>query len=604
MRHCSHLLLVYFVLGVGLAFSCMVYFRAIHTDFDYFDLKTTTTTTTPTTTTTTATITTITTATTTTGPPSTNTMSSKPVIVVGSGLAGLSAAYEALQAGANRVHMLERASKPGGNSIKASSGINGADTRFQRERGIRNDSRSVFLEDSVRSAGKRLYSRGKGEGSVVVKEAERRVLLEMLTARSADAVEWLADEIGVDLSVVAQLGGHSVARTHRGASGPPPGAAIVGALVKKLSASGSSGSDSAGAGPRFTLSTEAEVKALVVSETNRDGAVAVEGVRYVVAGDGKEETHELRGPVVFATGGFAGDAHGLLARHRPDLAGMPSTNDARPASHGLLSGDAGVGAAFVDMDSVQIHPTGFVDPKDPKAAYKFLAAEALRGEGGILLSPEGRRFVNEMERRDVASAAVMALPRDSDIRKDGNGDGNGKGDGVRQWNVTLLLDPGACEAAASHLGFYVFKGLMRKVKVRDLPPAVIEAVDRYAAAVAAGRDDEFGRKTFGAWRLVPGEANRGEEVAVGTVTPVTHFTMGGVAFNERAEVLGWKKGGEEKREGEGEGEKGEVAPVKGLWAAGEITGGLHGDNRLGGSSLLECVVFGRIAGREAAASLV
>ncbi|KAI1110074.1 FAD binding domain-containing protein [Nemania sp. NC0429] len=566
MRHYYRSSLIYFVLGVGLAFSCVVYFRATDPDFNFnfnfnFNRETSLTTTTATTA---ITSTTTSSTTTTTGTISTNAMS-KPVIVVGSGLAGLSAAHEALRAGA-RVHMLERAAKPGGNSIKASSGISGAGTRFQRDRGVADDTSGRFYEDSARSAGARLHS---SSPSSPMREAERRVLIEILTARSAEAVEWLADEIGVDMRTVAQLGGHSVARTHRGASGPPPGAAIVGALVKKLSGD-----------PRFTLSTEANVEGLVVSES--ETTKAVEGVRYA-SGDG--ETRELRGPVVFATGGFAGDAHGLLATHRPDLAGVPSTNDARPASHGLLGA---VRAALVDMDSVQIHPTGFVDPKDPAAAYKFLAAEALRGEGGILLSADGRRFVNEMERRDVASAAVMALPRNETV------------EGTRQWDVTLLLDPGACEAAASHLGFYVFKGLMRKTKVRDLPPAVIEAVDRYAAAVAAGRDDDFGRRAFGAWRLPPGEANRDEEVAVGTVTPVTHFTMGGVAFNERAEVLGLGGKGGEREEEEG---AVALAPVKGLWAAGEITGGLHGDNRLGGSSLLECVVFGRIAGREAAKSL-
>ncbi|GAW16535.1 hypothetical protein ANO14919_059650 [Xylariales sp. No.14919] len=472
----------------------------------------------------------------------------KPVITVGSGLAGLSAAYEALKAGA-KVHMLDRAPKPGGNSIKASSGINGAGTRFQKEKNITTDDSTWFFEDSARSAGARLLSRTGAVG-----EAERKTLIEMLAFQSADAVNWLADEIGVDLTTVAQLGGHSIARTHRGTTGPPPGAAIVSALLKKLAAD-----------PGFTLTSSANVEALTVSEDGK-----VNGVKYTANG----ETHEAQGPVVFAAGGFAGDAHGLLAEHRPDLAGMPSTNEARPASHKLL---AQLGAEFVDMDSVQIHPTGFVDPKDPTATYKFLAAEALRGEGGILLSAEGRRFVNEMERRDVASDAIMALPRSEE-------------GGVRQWDVTLLLDPGASEAAGSHLGFYLFKGLVQKKKVKDLPPAVIEAVDRYAAAVAAGADDEFGRKTFGHWRLPPGEANREEEVAVGTVTPVTHFTMGGVAFNARAQVLA---------------RKGDVlAPIDGLWAAGEITGGIHGDNRLGGSSLLECAVFGRIAGAEAVKSLV
>ncbi|KAI1130852.1 FAD binding domain-containing protein [Nemania abortiva] len=541
MRHCSRSSLVYFVIGVAAAISCMIYFRRAHTNLDpKIDIIKTNTTTT-------------------TGALNINTMS-KPVITVGSGLAGLSAAYEALKAGA-KVHMLERAPKPGGNSIKASSGINGAGTRFQKDKDITGDSSAKFFEDSTKSAGTRLLSQTGG----VLSEEPRRELIEILAAQSADAVNWLADDVGVDLRTVAQLGGHSIARTHRGASGPPPGAAIVGALLKKLTAD-----------PGFTLTTSANVEALTVS--SETGAVT--GVRYTVAdADGKTgETQEISGPVIFATGGFAGDAHGLLAKHRPDLAGMPSTNDARPGSHGLLA-DAAVGAAFVDMDSVQIHPTGFVDPKDPVAGYKFLAAEALRGEGGILLTSEGGRFVNEMERRDVASAAIMALPPRSVQGEDAS---------VRQWDVTLLLDPGASEAAGSHLGFYIFKGLMQKVKVKDLPPDVIAAVDKYAAAVAAGRDDEFGRKTFGHWRLPSGEANREEEVAIGTVTPVTHFTMGGVAFNAKTQVL--------KRKGDA------LVPVDGVWAAGEITGGIHGDNRLGGSSLLECAVFGRIAGSEAAKS--
>ncbi|KAI1496333.1 flavocytochrome c [Biscogniauxia marginata] len=478
----------------------------------------------------------------------------KPVIVVGSGFAGLSAAHEALKAGA-RVHMLERAAKPGGNSIKASSGINGAGTRFQRSSGIAKD--ESFYDDTVRSAGNRLQAGPSG--------VDRTALIEALTSRSAAAVDWLVDDIGIDLSVVAILGGHSVARTHRGGSGPPPGAAIVSALLKQLQEH-----------PDYELTTSANVEALL------SAGGAVTGVRCS-AGEEQKTQRELEGPVVFAAGGFAGDAHGLLAKYRPDLAGMPSTNEAKPASHALLSD---LRVEFLDMQDVQVHPTGFVDPKDRAAGYKFLAAEALRGEGGILLqSATGERFVNEMERRDVVSAAITALPRSAD-------------EPVRQWDVTLLLDPGACEATASHLSFYLWKGLMQKKKVRELPPAVIAAVDKYAAEVAAGRDAAFGRKSFGHWRLRPGEANRDEEVCVGNVTPVVHFTMGGAAFDTHTRVLARKKGGDDAGGG---GDA--LVPVPGLWAAGEVTGGIHGANRLGGSSLLECAVFGRIAGQEAAKSL-
>ncbi|KAF5599326.1 aromatic-amino-acid decarboxylase [Fusarium pseudocircinatum] len=471
------------------------------------------------------------------------TMSTRPVVVVGSGLAGLSASYEALQRGAPSVHLLDRAPKPGGNSIKASSGINGAGTKYQRAAGVESD--TLFYSDSVRSAGSRFH--------LAQPPVDREALITKLTTESAAAVNWLVDEIGVDLSVVAPLGGHSVARTHRGAGKTPPGAAIIIALLNKLKEN-----------KKFSITNLAEVKALL-KEGN-----TVRGVEYEFEG----KKHNLEGSVLFASGGFAGDATGLLARYRPDLKGIPSTNEERPGSHGILTA---VGAELLDMDSVQVHPTGFVDPATPNSMLKFLAAEMLRGEGGILLSPEGSRFVNEMDTREHVSNAIMKLPTATD------------GDGViKQWDITILLDPGASAASANHIGFYEWKGLLKKVKVRDLKPDQIAAVEKYAKAVAEGTDDEFGRKQRGRWTLKAGEGNRDEDVYIGRVTPITHFTMGGVAIDEKARVL-------TKNDDK-------LVPIPGLFAAGEITGGIHGDNRLGGSSLLECVVYGRTAGAEVVAS--
>lgn len=467
---------------------------------------------------------------------STSSAAARPVIVVGSGLAGLSASYEAVKRGAT-VHLLDRAPKPGGNSIKASSGINGAGTKFQKAQGIASD--TLFYDDSVRSAGGRFMS--------TQPPVDREALVTKLTKESADAVNWLVDEIGVDLSVVAPLGGHSVPRTHRGAGKTPPGAAIVMALLAKLKEQ-----------DNFKITNEAEVTSLLTKDD------AVSGVEYTLGG----KTETLEGKVMFASGGFAGDATGLLARYRPDLAGFPSTNDARPGSHDML---AAVGAELIDMDSVQVHPTGFVDPANLNSIVKFLAAEMLRGEGGILLSPAGQRFVNEMETREHVSNVITKLPEATD------GDGT-----IKQWDVRLVLDPGACEAAASHIGFYEWKGLVKRIKVKDLDDAAIQALDKYATTVAEGKEDEFGRKNFGRWSLKPGEQNRDEEICVGRITPITHFTMGGVAFNDQSQVLRLRGG--------------KLEPIPGLWAAGEITGGVHGDNRLGGSSLLECVVFGRTAG--------
>ncbi|KAJ4393481.1 hypothetical protein N0V93_002693 [Gnomoniopsis smithogilvyi] len=478
---------------------------------------------------------------------------SPAIIVVGGGLAGLAASYSALRAGA-AVRLLERAEKAGGNSIKASSGINGAPTRFQK------GADETFYSDTTRSAGTRLVL--ADSQTAVLKQKQREALISKLTNSSAKAVDFLVDEIGVDLSVVAQLGGHSFPRTHRGSGKLPPGAAIVSALLGKLKED-----------PKFELKTGCEVSKLL---TTGDNERKVTGVEYTQSG----VASKLNGPVIFTTGGFAGDTWGVLKQYRPDLAGLPSTNDPRPGTHSILQD---VGAHLVDMDSVQIHPTGFVLPSDPQARVKFLAAEMLRGEGGILLH-QGKRFVNEMETRAHISEAIMQLPPASmnEYKNDEDGD-------LTQWDVQLLLDPGACEAAASHIGFYLWKGLLSKRKVKELDETTQETLREYSQIVTSKGLDPLGRRAFGSWKLTGREEDAEQEVCVGQVTPVTHFTMGGAAINDKGQVLATYGGS-----------GGDLIPVEGLWAAGEITGGLHGDNRLGGSSLLECVVFGCTAGQEAA----
>jgi aromatic-L-amino-acid decarboxylase len=468
-----------------------------------------------------------------------------PVIIVGSGLAGLSAA-STLISHHIPVQMLDRAPKPGGNSIKASSGINGAGTRFQDT----DDNADIFLQDTLKSAGEAFNHAGTDE------RARREKLISTLASRSADAVHWLVDEKGVDLSRVAQLGGHSFPRTHRGAGRDPPGFSIVGTLLKELKGH-----------ELFSLQSGARVTRVV-----KEGE-CVKGVEYVTVegggawqGQAQTQTHTLNGPVIFATGGFAGDSRGMLAQYRPDLANFPSTNEAREGTQPILEA---VGASVVDMDCVQVHPTGFVDPKNPAALVKILAAEMLRGEGGILLNGDGSRFVNELETRQHVVDTIV----ESTSRMETS---------TRQWDVTLVLDESSAAAAGSHMDFYVAKGLMQKTTVGELDLPAVKALQEYGDVVSGKKTDPFGRKSFGHWKLT--EVMPEYEVYTGQVTPVIHFTMGGVVIDEHGRVIG-----------------AEGTPIDGLWAAGEVTGGVHGQNRLGGSSLLECVVFGRIAGNEAAA---
>lgn len=454
------------------------------------------------------------------------------VIVVGSGLAGLSAASE-LVARNVPVIILERQAKPGGNSIKASSGINGVPTRFQPP-GL--DSVQDFYGDTVSSVSPAVMK--------TMTEA-RQSLISTLTSSSASAINWLVDDKGVDLSRVAQLGGHSHARTHRGAGQTPPGASIITTLLSQLKTN-----------PLVDIGLNTTVTKVLTSQGE---VVGVESLH-----DGHVQT--LHGPVVFATGGFAGDSTGALARYRPDLHGFPSTNEALPGSQDLLSD---IGAQLLDMDQVQVHPTGFVDPKDLLKKTKFLAAEALRGEGGILLR-RGKRFIDELQTRKVVSEAIIAQPPSTS-------------DDIKQWDILLLLDEDSYQATKSHVDFYLWKGLMRKTTVSELEhsSAVEETLKQYSGIARGQVIDSLGRKSFARWALQDPKPDT--VVYVGNVTPVVHYTMGGVIFNRDAEVLDAGR-----------------KPIGGLWAAGEITGGIHGANRLGGSSLLECVVFGRIAGQNAA----
>lgn len=452
-------------------------------------------------------------------------MSQRNAIVVGSGLAGLSAASQLLSHNIS-VRLLERAAKPGGNSMKASSGINGAPTKYQPGRD------DDFYSDSIKSAGKAMNSMSE----------HRESLIKTLTSQSTSAIDWLVDK-GVDLSKVAQLGGHSVARTHRGAGPTPPGAAIMTTLLKSLKES-----------PLFQLQTACTVTKVLKEDTR------VIGVQYSCENG---EQRELHGPVIFASGGFAGDAEGLLAKYRPDLEGYPSTNEPRPGTQPLL---LEIGVQLVDMDQVQVHPTGFIDPANLSSPLKFLAAEVLRGAGGILLA-NGKRFFNELQTRENLTNAITSTPESSSS--------------PHQWNVQLVLDEGVYDSVKSHVDFYLWKGLMKKTTISELGPDALATIRDYGNFVAGKDEDKFHRTSTAQWKLV--DPTPESIVYVGTVTPVVHFTMGGALINEKSQVL--------DKDGK---------PIEGIWAAGEVAGGVHGGNRLGGSSLLECVVFGRIAGDQCA----
>ncbi|CAJ1431119.1 unnamed protein product [Effrenium voratum] len=464
------------------------------------------------------------------------------VIVVGGGLAGLCASIEAAKKGA-LVTIIDKEAQLGGNSVKASSGMNGAATQAQRDHGIE-DSVERFVQDTL----------GSGDGLAL------EALVQVLARQSAEAHDWLR-ALGLHLSDVVQLGGHSTKRTHRfpaGADGKPlpVGWTLISGLRKIV---------------------EGELKDLVTVRTKSTfKELAMDGARVVglkMEHEGKEET--LHGKVVLTAGGYAND-HGessLLERHVPELSKLPTTNG--PFATGdvikaVIKQEIGVKTTL--MDKVQIHPTGFIEAAQPHFHTKFLAPEALRGCGALLLC-KGKRFANELGRRDYLTKAMFDHCEPL------------FGDAGNPLAAALLLTEEAVEKyGKGAMGFYQFKGLVEEVgtvksaaEKMGVTAAELEAtLEQYNEAADRG-SDEFGKTVF------PVRFPAGARLFLAFVTPSLHYCMGGLAINERAEVL---------REDQ------QVLP--GLFAAGEVTGGVHGHNRLGGNSLLECVVFGRLAGRHAA----
>uniref|UniRef100_A0A146LPG1 Putative fumarate reductase n=2 Tax=Lygus hesperus TaxID=30085 RepID=A0A146LPG1_LYGHE len=313
------------------------------------------------------------------------------VIVIGGGLAGCAAAIEAANCGA-QVIMLEKESRLGGNSAKATSGINGWGTRAQALQGIE-DGGKYFERDT--------YKSGIGGNC-------KPGLVKMLSVKSADAIKWLT-EFGIPLTVLSQLGGATRKRCHRAPDTSegtplPIGFTIMRTLENYIRQKLSS---------KITILTEVTMTALIHEEKSlSDGnkEVRVNGVRYKSLRD--PDTHEMELPgdaVILATGGFSNDQsyNSLLREFTPKLFGTPTTNGPWATGDGVKIARE-IGATLVDMDKVQLHPTGLIDPKDPASQTKYLGPEALRGSGGILLNKNGERFVNELDLRSVVSQAIIA----------------------------------------------------------------------------------------------------------------------------------------------------------------------------------------------------
>lgn len=486
------------------------------------------------------------------------------VVVVGTGLAGLTTTLQLLEKGIP-VALLEKTSKFGGNSAKASSGINGVPTRFQSK--AVNDSIEKFYQDTIKS--------GKG--------LSNEELVKTLTENSADAIHWLAGEnFDIDLSTVTQLGGHSHPRTHRGSGKLPPGFAIISGLSKKLQ---SYENEPEG---KLIIHRDSKLKSLIVENEE------VKGIEFEKTTD--SSSHKIyANAVVLATGGFSanfetGSNGGYLSKYRPDLLDLPLTNGDQTTGDGQKIAERDAEANLIHMNQVQVHPTGFVQLKSSESAtnkWKFLCGELIRGIGGILISPaNGKRFVNELSTRDVVTEAIIEK---CPVSKE-----NTYGLDPKQSVALIVVSGKDYEKAKNHIDFYVSQKLLFKGTIDDviavsknLQPEVkfshneiLKTLTDYTESCLANDKDEHDRQHHGNGF----EDSLNQELYYGLVTPSIHFTMGGIEITKHGQVIN-KKGN----------------TVGNLYAVGEVSGGVHGGNRLGGSSLLECVVFGIAVSNEIAA---
>ena len=484
------------------------------------------------------------------------------VVVVGAGGAGMTAAITAAAEGKSVV-ILESQSMVGGNSVRATGGMNAGKTVYQDENEF---GESAGVEKTLKTAAEKYADnetitalaktvseqwaayQANPTGyfdSVELMELDTMIggkgindpeLVETLCANSADAIDWL-DEHGITLHNVSSFGGASVKRIHRPVNAEGKTVSVGSYMIPLLQ------ENCEKAGVKMMLDTTA-------TEILTDANGAAVGVKATGA-SGETVTVNAKA-VVLASGGFGANLD-MVVKYKPELKGFMTTNAPGIQGQGIEMAQA-IGAATVDMDQIQIHPT-------VEANTAALITEGLRGDGAVLINAEGKRFIDEVGTRDVVSAAEIAQT------------------GSYSW---LVVDQAMVDASSVIQG-YIKKGYtvtgetyeeLGKAMGVDAA-AFAETMEKWNGYVEAKNDPDFGRTSFA------NPLNTAPYYAV-KVTAGVHHTMGGLKINANTEVLN---------------EKGEVIP--GLFAAGEVTGGVHGANRLGGNAVADFTVFGRIAGAAA-----
>ena len=487
------------------------------------------------------------------------------VVIVGAGGAGMTAALTAADQGL-QVLVLESQDAVGGNTVKSTGGMNAAKTAYQDKNtfaenaGVEKQLKAAegYADNQAVAALAKTVSeqyaayQAAPEGyfdSVELFELDTIIggkglnnpaLVHTLASQSESSIEWLGS-VGIELHNVASFGGASVKRIHRPVDENGKVLSVGAYIVPRLEAA-------CKAKENITILTNTTADEILLDESG-----AAVGVHAVGKSGNQVVVHAKA--VILATGGFGANLP-MVASYQPSLDGFMTTNAAGAQGQGITMA-VKAGADTVDMDQIQIHPT-------VQADTAALITEGLRGDGAILVNAEGKRFIDEVGTRDVVSAAEIAQP------------------GSFSW---LIVDQKMADASAVIQG-YIKRGT-DFCHTADSYEALAEEIgipaDAFAATmndwnqkVAAKADPDFGRVSFA------NPLDTAPFYAI-KVTAGVHHTMGGVRINESTQVL-----------------RADGTAITGLFAAGEVTGGVHGANRLGGNAVADIIVFGRIAGQSAA----
>ncbi|MBR3570852.1 MAG: flavocytochrome c [Oscillibacter sp.] len=431
------------------------------------------------------------------------------IVIIGAGGAGMTAAIHAVEAGKD-VILLEKMPYAGGNTTKATGGMNAAETHYQAEQNIE-DTVSQFIEDTING----------GHG------LNNRDLVTIMAQKSAEGIEWL-DSINAPLPKVSFSGGATNARIHSPEDGSGVGAYLVTAFLKKMD----------------------ELGVNVMYDTKATELIKTDGAITGVKAEDKTTKYDISAKAVILTTGGFGCNEDMIVKYKPELKGTVKTGSPGATGDGIVMAEE-IGAALVDIEQIQLHPT-------VEQSTSMLITEGVRGDGAILVNQSGKRFINELLTRDVVSAGELEqegqyayIIFDQKLR-----------DGLKA--IEKYVSIGITTQADT------IEELAEKLNID--PATLSETLKNWNQYVADKNDPDFGRDT-------------GMEEDLSTppyyaikVAPGIHHTMGGVKIDTDAEVIDTKN-----------------AVIPGLFAAGEVTGGVHGGNRIGGTAVTDIVVFGTIA---------